>query len=125
LAQSSSIDFELQEVSLSQSFDCIAVRKQNHTFLTNSTRRVSDVADQKPRIDLVNRLALSIAEAATVLGVSENSFRSAVMPEIEKLYVGRRVLVPVAALQRWVADRSEQEGSVDPGALDDLLAGLR
>ena len=103
----------------------LAVRKQNHTFLTNSTRRVSDVADQKPRIDLVNRLALSIAEAATVLGVSENSFRSAVMPEIEKLYVGRRVLVPVAALQRWVADRSEQEGSVDPGALDDLLAGLR
>ena len=83
------------------------------------------MADQKPRIDLVNRLALSIAEAATVLGVSENSFRSAVMPEIEKLYVGRRVLVPVAALQRWVADRSEQEGSVDPGALDDLLAGLR
>ena len=83
------------------------------------------MADQPPRIDLANRLALSIAEAAAVLGVSENSFRSAVMPEIEKLYVGRRVLVPVVALERWVADRSERDGRVDTGALDDLLAGLR
>jgi hypothetical protein len=82
------------------------------------------VADQKPRIDLVNRLALSIAEAASVLGVSENSFRSAVMPEIEKLYVGRRVLVPVVALERWVADRSEREGSANSSALDELLTGL-
>ena len=83
------------------------------------------MADQPPKIDLVNRLALSIAEAATVLGVSENSFRSVVMPEIEKLYVGRRVLVPVVALERWIADSSERDGNVDRGALDDLLAGLR
>jgi excisionase family DNA binding protein len=50
-------------------------------------------------------LALSIDDAAAVLSVSRDSFERHVMAELRLLRVGRRVLVPVRELERWI-DRS-------------------
>ena len=58
-----------------------------------------------PELDLRNRLALSIAEAAQVVGLSENAFRN-VLSDIERVYVGRRVLIPV----RFVPMTGEAQG---------------
>jgi hypothetical protein len=59
--------------------------------------------------DAPQRLALSKAEAAEALGISLDFFETHVLPELEVKRRGRRVLVPVAALQDWLAggDRSK------------------
>jgi excisionase family DNA binding protein len=50
-------------------------------------------------------LALSIEDAAQVLSISRDSFERHVMGHIRVLRVGRRLLVPVRELERWI-DRS-------------------
>ena len=45
-------------------------------------------------------LVISREEAAQVLGVSLDSFERHVQPNLRTVKVGRRVLVPVAALER-------------------------
>jgi excisionase family DNA binding protein len=55
------------------------------------------------------RLALSKAEAAETLGISLDFFEVHVLPELRVIRRGRRVLVPVAALHKWLeaGDRSK------------------
>jgi excisionase family DNA binding protein len=53
------------------------------------------------------RTALSLTEAAASLGLSEEAFDEHVRPELELVRVGRRVLVPLAALEAWLASRAE------------------
>ncbi len=55
---------------------------------------------------LPGRLALSPPEAARALGVSLTFFTESVAPDLRLVRVGRRVLVPVSALVRWM----EREG---------------
>jgi excisionase family DNA binding protein len=50
----------------------------------------------------VPRLALSKAEAAEALGVSIDFFEEHVMPELRVVRRGRRRLVPVPELERWL-----------------------
>jgi excisionase family DNA binding protein len=50
-------------------------------------------------------LALSPDEAAEALSVSRDFFDEHVMPELRVVRLGRRRLVPVAELHRWL-DRS-------------------
>jgi excisionase family DNA binding protein len=50
----------------------------------------------------MTKLLLSRAEAAEALGVSEDFFDEHVRPEIRPVYKGRRVLIPVRELERWV-----------------------
>lgn len=50
------------------------------------------------------RLALSKVEAASALGVSVDFFDEHVMPELSIVRRGRRRLIPVAELQRWLSD---------------------
>lgn len=52
--------------------------------------------------DTPQRLAYSKAEAAEALGVSLDFFSEHVLPELRVKRRGRRVLVPVAALQDWI-----------------------
>ena len=66
------------------------------------------MAEQKPPIDLDTRLALRISEAAAALGLSEGCFRR-VLPEIEKIYAGKAVLIPVESLKRWMRQKAETE----------------
>lgn len=56
------------------------------------------------RADLSGRKALSKAEAADSLGVSVDHFEQHVMPDLRVISRGRRVLIPAAELDRWVAD---------------------
>lgn len=54
------------------------------------------------------RLTLSIAEVAGVLGLSERFVRSLVANgEISSIRIGRRVLIPAASLQRLVEEWTE------------------
>jgi excisionase family DNA binding protein len=50
----------------------------------------------------VPRLALTKAEAASSLGVSVDFFERHVMPELRIVRCGRRRLIPLAELQRWL-----------------------
>jgi excisionase family DNA binding protein len=52
----------------------------------------------------VPRLALSVEEAAASLGVSWDTFHERIEPEIRLVHLGRRKLVPVSELQRWLVE---------------------
>ena len=55
-------------------------------------------AEQASRVKLV----LSIDEAAEALGVSRDTFERYVISELRLIRLGRRLLVPVPELERWV-----------------------
>ena len=48
------------------------------------------------------RLALSRAEAASTLGVSIDYLDEQVLPEVRIVRRGRRKLVPISELERWL-----------------------
>ena len=54
------------------------------------------------------RLALSKGEAAQALGVSVDFLEDHVLAELRVVRVGRRLLIPVAELERWLAEHSER-----------------
>ncbi len=53
-------------------------------------------------------LALSKAEAARALGISVDFLEAHVLAELRVVRVGRRVLIPVAELERWLARHGER-----------------
>jgi excisionase family DNA binding protein len=55
----------------------------------------------------VPRLALSISEACQALGVSHDFWSEHIGPELRIRRVGRRKLVPVAEIERWL-ERGER-----------------
>jgi excisionase family DNA binding protein len=52
------------------------------------------------------RLAFSKAEASAALGVSVDFFEQHVMPELRIVRRGRRRLIPLAELQRWLTENA-------------------
>jgi excisionase family DNA binding protein len=52
----------------------------------------------------VTRLAYSPDEAAAALGVSRDFLDEHVMPELRVIRKGRRRLIPVRELERWVRE---------------------
>jgi hypothetical protein len=56
----------------------------------------------------IPRIALTPAEAAAAIGVGEDFFTAHVRPEVRLVRRGRKVLVPVAELDRWVAENAER-----------------
>ena len=55
----------------------------------------------------VPRLSLNIEEACASLGVSWDVFHEQIEPEIRIVRIGRRKLVPVAELERWLTAHAE------------------
>lgn len=55
----------------------------------------------------VPRLSLTVAEACEALGVSWDFWREQVAPEVRIVRRGRRKLVPVAELERWLNEHAE------------------
>lgn len=51
------------------------------------------------------RLAYSPAEAAASLGMGLTKFKADVLPALNARRVGRRILIPVAELERWLAGK--------------------
>ena len=64
-----------------------------------------------PPTKLGPRLALSPGEAADVLGVSRDYFDEHILPELRIIRRGRRILIPLAELERWL-DRSAASATV-------------
>jgi excisionase family DNA binding protein len=71
-------------------------------------------------LHLADRLALSLAEAASVIGVAEGTLRS-VLHEIPHCRVGRRVVIPVEELREWLRDESRQERNRVDAAAEKVL----
>lgn len=55
----------------------------------------------------IPRIALTPPEAAASIGVGEDHFTEHVRPELRLVRRGRKVLVPVAELERWVDANAE------------------
>lgn len=53
------------------------------------------------------RLALSKAEAASALGVSVDYLEAHVLPELRVVRRGRRRLIAVAELERWLRESAD------------------
>ena len=64
-----------------------------------------------PPTKLGPRLALSPAEAAGVLGVSRDYFDEHILPELRIIRRGRRILIPLAEIERWL-ERSAASATV-------------
>jgi hypothetical protein len=56
----------------------------------------------------VPRLALSIEEACVALGVSWDYWSEHIAPDVRVVRRGRRKLVPVSELQRWLEESAER-----------------
>jgi hypothetical protein len=53
-------------------------------------------------------MALTPAEAAAALGVGPDFFNDEIRPDLQLIRRGRKVLVPVAELERWVSENAER-----------------
>ncbi len=56
---------------------------------------------------LPGRLALSPAEAARCLGVGLTTLTETILPELRAIRHGRRILIPVSELTRWLDANGE------------------
>lgn len=56
----------------------------------------------------VPRLSLSRAEAAASYGLSLRAFEEHVQPHLKLVYVGRRRLVPISELERFLAEQARR-----------------
>jgi hypothetical protein len=74
----------------------------------NPARPAAAVAAQKDRaVAPVPRLALDVQEACAALGVSWDTWREHVEPDVRIVRLGRRKVVPVAELERWLAEHAQ------------------
>ena len=69
---------------------------------------------------LANRIALRPKEAAMALGISERTLRQ-ILPELPHFHAGRRVLVPVEGLRRWIEDRATAETEHASTLADEII----
>jgi excisionase family DNA binding protein len=77
--------------------------RDSHNFETPARmRELSESPVITRRASGVLRLALGLDEAAEALGCSRDYFDEHVRPEIRTVRRGRRILVPVKELERWL-----------------------
>ena len=55
----------------------------------------------------IPRIALTPPEAAAAIGVGPDFFDQNIAPELRLIRRGRKRLVPVAELERWIAENAE------------------
>lgn len=60
------------------------------------------------RAEPIPRLALTPEEAAIALGVSRDLFDERIKPELRFVQRGRRKIIPVSELQRWLERSAER-----------------
>ena len=75
-------------------------------------------------VQLSERLALSIAEAAAAVGVSERLMRT-LMPEIPHCRIGNRVVIPVPLLAEWLRKQAQKDEDVVGKAVNDILEEIQ
>ena len=57
----------------------------------------------------VPKLALTVQEACEALGVCWHTWSEHVAPHVRVVRIGKRKLVPVRELERWLAKESERQ----------------
>ena len=62
------------------------------------------------------RLALSVAEAAAAISISERHLRS-MLPEIPHFRIGGRVVIPIELFQEWLRKQAKAE----PGRVEAIV----
>ena len=72
---------------------------------------------------LQDRLALSPAEAARALGVSERHLRS-VLPKLPHTHLGTRVVIPVDALREWLRANAEAIPNQIDALVEEIVGDL-
>ena len=77
----------------------------------------------KRSAELADKLALSVADAARAIGVSERHLRQ-YLPEIPHLHVGRRVVIPIDSFREWLRARAQGESRRVERAVQDVLEAL-
>jgi excisionase family DNA binding protein len=88
------------------------------------TDRAPRPPTQKEAVRLADRLALSVKEAATVVGVSERHLRG-LLPEIPHTYLGARIVIPKDAFNRWLNQRAEAKAGRVDSAVSEILDSIR
>ncbi len=74
-------------------------------------------------VDLSNRLALTVPEAATAVGVSERHLRS-MLSEIPHTHLGSRVVIPIEPFKEWLRKRAEAQGARADAVAEEILETL-
>ena len=64
--------------------------------------RLGDQVTAEPVVTDISKLAVSVAEAAELLGMSDDHLRRHVLPDLRIIRSGRLRLVPVAELKAWI-----------------------
>lgn len=64
----------------------------------------------------IPRFALTPAEAAASIGVGPDFFEENVAPELRVIRRGRKRLIPVTELERWLAEAAEPPMAAQVGA---------
>ena len=82
------------------------------------------MTDRETAVRLSERLALSVPEAATAIGVSERLIRS-VLPDIPHCRLGNRVVIPVPLLVEWLRKEAQKEQTVVGKAVNDILEEIQ
>ena len=75
-------------------------------------------------VQLPERLALTIPEAAAAIGVSERHLRS-MLPEIPHVRLGGRVVVPIYQLRKYLAEQVQTERGKVNQTVEDILASVK
>ena len=72
-----------------------------------SPRTAVTLADRKQS---AAALALSVEQACEALGVSWDTWRAHIEPDVRLVRVGRRKLIPLSELQAWLDRHAESVG---------------
>ncbi len=75
-------------------------------------------------VRLSERLAVSVSEAATAIGVSERLMRT-VLPDIPHCHVGNRVVIPISLLAEWLCKQAQKDQTVVGKAVDEILEEIQ
>ena len=86
--------------------------------MINVGRVMPDICEKRP-LEPIPRLALTVEEAALALSLSPRTVQQLVADgKLPAVKVGRRVLLPVAGLERWLTENSAGGSGVPPEEKD-------
>jgi hypothetical protein len=74
-------------------------------------------------IELSDRLALTVEEAAAAIGVSKRHLHSK-LSEVPHFYLGNRVVIPLKPFEEWLRDRAKAGKAQADQVTDEILRGL-
>ncbi len=81
-----------------------------------------DRPSKQERLLSVDRIALTIEEAAASVGLSQGAFEDHILPHCLKLHAGRRIVIPKRLLEKHVEKLAIEEAEQTEETAVELLA---